>query len=1506
MHEDLFFDVFSEFQPNSRLKQAFSEVGVKRVVMKNSTKTLQVYIVSEQLIPKEIIFQMEEALKRYLFERSRNKVHIVEEFKLSSVYTVEAIVDSYKDSILEELKRESVIDYRLISNAEWFVTDNVITLPMEDTFLARQHSVKIKDYIQNIFEERFHMPIHMGFNYTEAQKDALKKAKAHKLEQETVRTMDAVKKAQIEAGLISEDVADEEQSKTENVSPEESSKKQTKEIASDNASAQNATTKNINRSDKAEGYRSRFSSRGQSNDPDVFFGKNCDGEVLDIASLQDGIGECVIQGKVITMEEREIRNNKTIMMFGLTDFTDTIICKIFVSNDDLPIMRDDLKTGGFYKIKGRPSFDDFSKEVTFSSVGGIKKIHDFTTHRKDNSYEKRVELHMHTGYSDMDSVVDVKEIIKRARDWGHPAIAITDHGVAQAFPVANHELIKNDPLKIIYGVEAYFVDDLKDMVLNPKGQTLSDSFVVFDIETTGFKPRFNKIIEIGAVKIVDGEIVDHFSEFINPERPIPYNIMQLTGIKDDMVASADTIDLVLPRFLEFCKDCVLVAHNASFDTGFIKYYANELGLPYDFTVMDTLTLSQIIYHNLGKYTLDRICKYLGINLQNHHRAVDDAKATAQIFLKLIEQLRLENLEKLEDINTFGNASPEKIKKSRRYHGIILAKNDTGRNNLYRLISESHINYFATRPLMPKSMILKYREGLILGSACEAGELYQALLNDAADDEIARIVDFYDYLEIQPIGNNMFQIREDRFPNINTIEDLQDMNRKIVRLGEEFNKPVCATCDVHFLDPEDSIYRSVIMAGKGFKDADDQPPLYFRTTEEMLKEFDYLGSDKAHEVVITNTNLIADMVETTSPVRPDKCPPVIENSDETLRNICYEKAHAIYGPELPKIVHDRLEKELNSIIGNGFAVMYIIAQKLVWKSNDDGYMVGSRGSVGSSFVACMAGITEVNSLQAHYICPECHYVDFDSELVKSFSGNSGCDLPDQNCPNCGHLLIKDGHDIPFETFLGFNGDKEPDIDLNFSSEDQPHAHAYTEELFGEGHAFRAGTIGKVADKTAFGYVYNYYKERGITKRRCEMERIAKGCTETKRTTGQHPGGMVVLPSDEEVYSFTPIQYPANDTKCGIITTHFEYHSIDHNLLKLDILGHADPTMIRRLEVLTGHDAKKIPFDDKKVMSLFHNTEALGITPEQIGGTKLGCLGVPEFGTDFAMQMLIDTNPKNFSDLARIAGLAHGTDVWLGNAQVLIQEGKTELSGAICCRDDIMVYLIHMGLDANMAFKIMENVRKGTVAKGKCGNWPEWKQEMMNHGVPDWYIWSCEKIKYMFPKAHAVAYVMMSWRVAWFKVYEPLAYYTAFFSIREKAFDYEKMCLGPERLQAEIDAIRNNPEPTPVELDSLRDMRIVQEMYARGFEFMPIDIYKADAYNFQIIDGKIMPSLSSIEGLGGKAAELLQEAAKEGEFYCKQEINQRAKLGMKSIEKLSELGILGDMQDTPQYDFFDMLK
>ncbi len=823
--------------------------------------------------------------------------------------------------------------------------------------------------------------------------------------------------------------------------------------------------------------------------------------------------------------------------------------------------------------------------------------------------------------------------------------------------------------------------------------------------------------------------------------------------------------------------------------------------------------------------------------------------------------------------------------------------------MYKLVSQSHLTYFARRPRVPKSLLLQHREGLLLGSACEAGELYRAMVNGRSQEEIYKIASFYDYLEIHPLGNNALRLRAEKSP-LETEEDIKEINRRIVALGEAQKKPVVATCDVHFLDPADEVYRRIIMAGKGFKDADDQAPLYLRTTEEMLAEFAYLGSEKAEEVVITNTNKIADMCEKIAPVRPDKCAPYIENSDLTLREICYTRAKEIYGEDLPDVVVERLERELNSINTNGFAVMYIIAQKLVWKSTEDGYLVGSRGSVGSSFVATMAGITEVNPLSPHYICPDCHFVDFDSEKVKAYAGRAGCDMPDCDCPRCGRKLIKEGFDIPFETFLGFKGDKEPDIDLNFSGDYQSKAHKYTEVIFGDGQTYRAGTIGTLADKTAFGFVKNYFEERGIFKRSCEIERIVQGCVGVRRTTGQHPGGIIVLPLGENIYSFTPVQHPANDNTTDIITTHFDYHSIENNLLKLDILGHDDPTMIRMLQDLTGVDPRDIPLDSPEVMTLFQGTEALGITPEDIGGCKLGALGIPEFGTDFAMQMLLDTKPTQFSDLVRIAGLAHGTDVWLGNAQTLIQEGTATISTAICTRDDIMTYLIGKGLESERSFKIMEMVRKGKVAAGKCDQWSEWREDMLAHDVPEWYVGSCEKIKYMFPKAHAAAYVMMAWRIAYCKVFYPLAYYAAFFSIRATAFNYELMCQGRERLEFYLaDYKKRKDTLSKKEQDTLRDMRIVQEMYARGFEFLPIDVYRAHAKNFQIIDGKLMPAINTIDGMGDKAAEGVVDAAKDGPFLSRDDFRERAHVSKPVVDLMGDLGLLGDLPESNQLSLFD---
>jgi DNA polymerase III subunit alpha, Gram-positive type len=1377
----------------------------------------------------------------------------------------------------------------------------------EENFLVKKMSVNIIKYLTDMFHDRFNFEVRVLFEYYEPE-----------IKTETEEEYEFLTSNSMKNGNSSFDA---EQANADDLAAAayaqefKANQEGSSEVVSskDNAVSKANSSKQGSFDDKTKKQpfdKNKYSYKKVINDPDTIYGKGFEGEAVPIADVQDEIGEVVIRGKIISVEARELRNEKTIIIFTLTDFTDSIQGKIFIKTEEAGDVISVLKKGQFIKLKGMALMDKYDHEVTIGSIVGIKTIPKFTTTKPDNSPVKRVELHAHTMMSDMDAVVDVKDLVKRAFGWGHKAIAITDHGVVQSFPEANHALSKKDypesewdrlkEFKVIYGVEAYLVDDLKEVVVNEKGQKLDDSFVVFDIETTGFGPVKDKIIEIGAVKVVGGVIVDKFSTFINPEIPIPYEIEELTGIKDEMVMEYPTIDVILPQFLEFCDQCVLVAHNASFDVSFINKKSEELGIDIDFTVIDTVGLARILLPDLSRYKLNIVAKALGISLENHHRAVDDAGATAEIFVKFVAMLKEREIVCVNEINSLGKLSPDAIKKLPTFHAIILAQNDIGRVNLYKLISLSHIEYYNKRPRIPKSLFLENREGLLIGSACEAGELYQAILREQPPEEIQRLVNFYDYLEIQPLGNNDFMIRSDKI-NINSREELMDINRRIVNLGEEFNKPVVATCDVHFMDPEDEIYRRIIMAGKGFKDADDQAPLFFRTTEEMLNEFTYLGKDKATEVVITNTNKIADMIEKISPVRPDKCPPVIENSDITLREICYNKAHSMYGPNLPKQVEERLEHELHSIITNGFAVMYIIAQKLVWKSNEDGYLVGSRGSVGSSFVATMSGITEVNPLAAHYYCTHCFYSDFESEEVRKFSGSSGCDMPDKDCPVCGKPLSKDGHDIPFETFLGFNGDKEPDIDLNFSGEYQSKAHEYTEVIFGEGYTFRAGTIGTLAEKTAYGYVLKYYEEREQHRRRAEIERIAAGCVGVRRTTGQHPGGIIVLPHGEEIYSFTPVQRPANDMTTKTITTHFDYHSIDHNLLKLDILGHDDPTMIRMLEDLTGIDAKTIRLDDQKVLSLFDNLSALGLKPEDLGGCDLGCLGVPEFGTDFVMQMLRDTRPKNFSDLVRISGLSHGTDVWLNNAQTLIAEGKCTLSTAICTRDDIMTYLIYMGVDSGHSFKIMESVRKGK------GLTPEMEEEMLANGVPDWYIWSCKRIKYMFPKAHAAAYVMMAFRIAYFKVFYPLAYYAAYFSIRASAFNYELMCLGRERLDRYIaDYKRRSNELSKKEQDVLKDMKIVQEMYARGFEFLPIDIYTAKAHHFQIIDGKLMPSLSTIDGLGDKAADGVVEAVKDGKFLSRDDFRSRCKVSSTVVDLMADLGLLDDMPISNQISLMDFLQ
>ncbi len=1508
-----FFEVFPTLKLQKQIHDLMEQTSVERISATKRKDFLRIYIASERLILKDSIWETEKEIKKQFFPNDNITVKIYEKYTLSSQYNPETLMQIYRDSILKELKEYSHVEYSMFKTAALsFPEENRIRLTLQDTVLARSKEEELLRILEKILNERCGQNVTFEVQYQEAKTGKFREEDEQKIAIQVSQIYERVK-GNAEGAAQAENISETGVDTKTGEAKEKAGKENKKENKSFGSRKQLEPSKKYGKGEYQKGSAIR------SDNPDVLYGRDFEDEAMKIEELIGEMGEVVIRGKILNMEQREIKNEKTILIFDVTDFTDTLTVKMFAKNEQLPEITAGIKPGVFVKIKGVSMIDKFDHELTIGSIAGIKKIPDFTTGRMDTSVRKRVELHCHTKMSDMDGVSEAKDIVKRAYKWGHKAIAITDHGVTQAFPDANHvwedlwKAEKNrckeagtkppdvqDFFKIIYGMEAYIVDDLKDIVTGERGQNLQETYVVFDIETTGFSPVKNRIIEIGAVKIEAGKIVDRFSVFVNPEVPIPFEIEKLTGIRDDMVMDAETIEVVLPRFLDFCEGTILVAHNAGFDMSFILENAKRQNLNADFTYVDTVGIARVLLPHQAKHTLDAVAKTLGVSLENHHRAVDDAEATAHIFVKFIKMLEEQNIHTLSQVNALGASSPEAAKRLPSYHAIILAKNDLGRTNLYTLVSQSHLTYFNRHPRVPKSLVLKYREGLILGSACEAGELYRALLDEKSPQEIARIVNFYDYLEIQPDGNNRFMIESEKIRNVNSIEDIENLNRRIVALGEQFKKPVVATCDVHFLDPEDEVYRRIIMAGKGFTDADDQAPLYLRTTEEMLEEFQYLGSDKAEEVVITNTNLIADMIESISPVRPDKCPPVIPDSDKTLTEICYNKAHELYGNPLPEIVEKRLEKELHSIISNGFAVMYIIAQKLVWKSVEDGYLVGSRGSVGSSFVATMSGITEVNPLSPHYYCLQCHYSDFDSEEVKAYAGRAGCDMPDKVCPVCGAMLKKDGFDIPFETFLGFKGDKEPDIDLNFSGEYQSKAHKYTEVIFGAGQTFRAGTIGTLADKTAFGYVKNYYEERGVHKRTCEINRITLGCTGIRRSTGQHPGGIVVLPLGQNINSFTPTQHPANDMTTDIITTHFDYHSIDHNLLKLDILGHDDPTMIRMLQDLTGIDPITIPLDDKQVMSLFGSTEALGITPDQIGGCPLGALGIPEFGTDFVIQMLIDTKPSSFSDLVRISGLSHGTDVWLGNAQTLIEEGKATISTAICTRDDIMTYLIQMGVESSLAFTIMESVRKGKGLK------PEWEEAMLSQNVPDWYIWSCKKIKYMFPKAHAAAYVMMAWRIAYCKVNYPLAYYAAYFSIRASAFSYALMCRGQAHLEAIMaDYKKRSDTLSKKEQDAYKDMKIVQEMYARGFEFVPIDIFSAQSRLFQIVEGKLMPSLNSIDGLGEKAADAIVEAAKDGPFLSKDDFRQRTKVSKTVIELMDELNLLGNLPESNQISLFDLV-
>ena len=1243
---------------------------------------------------------------------------------------------------------------------------------------------------------------------------------------------------------------------------------------------------------------------------DLIFGKLIQDPIVSVNEAIAAYDMVTIQGEVFFTDNKDIHSKKTgkdyvKIAFDMTDRTNSVRVSKFLAADKAGDTASKIKKGLYCTVQGKMVYDTFAKEMVLEPTGIVKAK---KPERKD-TYEgmKRVELHLHTNMSAMDGMSSTASLLCRAAKWGHRAMAITDHGVAQAFPEALHaqEGKQKDiigDMKIIYGIEAYYINDENSIsvVRGRSAEPLDGTFIVFDLETTGLNPASEEITEIAAVRVVEGEIRDSFQTYVNPHKPIPPEITELTGISDETVADAPDLDKAVPEFLKWAGEgqYPLVAHNAGFDMGFLRTACQRLGIEREFTSIDTLEMSRLMLPHMHKFKLNILAKELQVGPFEHHRASEDAAVLGRIYVKLLKRLKEEmHAVTTADINPVLAATTDrknKLKNLPRYHFIILVKNQAGLRNLYQLISKSFLEYYNKRPIMPRSELIRHREGLIFGSACEAGEVFRALTKGEPWEEIKRLASFYDYLEIQPIGNNNFMIAKGMAKDE---EQLRDWNRDILRLADELGKPCCATGDVHFLEPEDEAFRRILMAGQGFSDADNQAPLYFKSTDEMLKEFSYLGEDRAYEVVVKNTNMIADMCDVIRPVPRENYPPHIDGCEDDLRNMCYDKAKRIYGDPLPEPVQARLDRELGSIIGNGYAVMYIIAQKLVTKSLADGYLVGSRGSVGSSLAAFMSDITEVNSLAPHYLCPDDKYLEWHEDY------SCGVDLPDKICPNCGKPLTKQGFNIPFETFLGFEGDKVPDIDLNFAGEYQSRIHWYTGEIFGHDHVFRAGTIGTVAEKTAFGYVKKYMEERGVECSRAEENRLAAGCTGVRRTSGQHPGGVVVVPKEIEIYDVCPIQHPADDPDSDIITTHFEYHSIDANLLKLDELGHDDPTIIKHLENLTGVNAQEIPLDDPETMSLFHSCKALKYTGENPDTDPilgdLGCVAVPEFGTKFVRGMVKETHPSTFAELVSISGLSHGTDVWLGNAAELVRKG-IPLSGCICCRDDIMNYLILQGVKPKLSFKTMESVRKGK------GLTEEMEAAMNEQHVPEWYIDSCKKIKYMFPKAHAVAYVMMAFRIAWFKVHRPLAFYSAYFSIRAKGFDASCMIKGDKVCLDKMSELRGKERDKTIsaaEKDMMTTLEVCHEFYRRGFTFEPMDVYKSDATRFLVTETGLIPPFTSMPGIGEQAALSIVEERKNGKFLSAEELIVRCPKASKAVvELLEQIGALGSMPKTTQMTLF----
>ena len=1231
--------------------------------------------------------------------------------------------------------------------------------------------------------------------------------------------------------------------------------------------------------------------RLQTVEGEVLLGKAQMDEITPMSELNDEFGKVSVEGDVFYTDHKENLERQIIRLkFDITDYTGSIKVTKVLPLEEGQALAKAMEPGAHVKVHGITAYDMYIQDTVLKAQNIVKcekKI------RMDQGERKRVELHMHTNMSSMDGMSSASALMGRAAAWGHPAVAITDHGVVQAYPEAMNAAAKLG-IKPIYGVEAYFINNEADVqaLKGVSDEPLSGEFVCFDLETTGLNAATDGITEIAATVLRGGELCEEYHTYVDPQRPIPEKITQLTGISNETVRGAPLAEEAVRDFLKFVNGRVLVAHNADFDIGFLRAACSKFGIKYDFVSLDTLAMARILLPNLDRHRLNLVATALSLPKFQHHRAGDDAATVAYMLVKFFEMMQSApcHTQSLRELNLdLSSMNTGKIAKVRPYHLIILVKNYVGLKNLYKLVSLAHLKYYQKRPIIPRTVLDEYREGLILGSACEAGELYTAIVQKKAEAEIEKIAKYYDFLEIQPVGNNAFMVERGM---VRSLDEIRDFNRKIVALGEKLGLPVAATGDVHFLEPHDEVYRRILMAGMGFSDADNQAPLYLKTTDEMLEEFSYLGREKAYEVVVENTNRIADWCEEIRPIPKEQFPPSIEGSKDDLINMCRKRAHELYGDPLPEIVNERLEYELEKITTHGFDVMYIIAQKLVCRSIEEGYLVGSRGSVGSSVVAYFSGITEVNALPPHYRCPNCKHAEFMGG--KGYS--AGVDMPDKTCPNCGTKYQKDGFDIPFATFLGFDGDKTPDIDLNFSGEYQSRAHRHTIEIFGEGHVFRAGTIGTIAEKTAYGFVKKYLDERGKAVSKTEQNRMTVGCTGIKRTTGQHPGGVMIVPMEKEIYDFTPVQHPADDKDSDIITTHFDYHSIHDNILKLDLLGHDDPTIIRMLEDMTGLNAREIPLDDPETMSIFISSEALGIGEDPILGVT-GATAIPEFGTKFVRGMLVDTHPTTFDELVRISGLSHGTDVWLNNAQTLVQEGTATLKEAICCRDDIMLYLISKNLESKLAFTIMESVRKGKGLK------PEWEEEMRAHDVPEWYIESCKKIKYMFPKAHAVAYVMMAFRIAWFKVHEPRAFYAAYFSIRAKAFDASIMTHGDEMVLAQMDMLSKKEKITAAEKDMLVTLEVCHEFYLRGFTFDPIDLYESHATKFLITEHGLRPPFTAIPGLGEVAACSMIEERQKGKFLSMDEIQMRCnKVSKAVIELLEQNGALGDLPRSSQMSFF----